>query len=65
MEAGFVREKNATNIILKNILDCFTGVIVYYLFGYALANDLQGGVIGQGKFAGKDFTDNDYLKWIF
>lgn len=65
MEAGFVKQKNATNIILKCILGCFTGVIVYYICGYAFATDLNGGVIGKCKFVGMQYEDIDYLRWIF
>lgn len=46
LEAGSVRQKNTSNIILKNVVDIFMGVIIFYICGYALMHDLEGGVIG-------------------
>merc|ERR1719440_2322921 len=37
LEAGAIREKNAKNIMLKNLMDACIGGMVYYLFGWALA----------------------------
>ncbi len=39
LEAGTVRAKNSSNILLKNLLDTYVGAIVYYLVGYAIANN--------------------------
>ncbi|CBY38981.1 unnamed protein product [Oikopleura dioica] len=36
-EAGAVRAKNVTNILLKNFLDALIGMIVYWAVGYAFA----------------------------
>ena len=65
LEAGAVRTKNSSNILLKNMLDTYIGAIVYYLIGYGLANDAQGGIIGSGKFASKNFSEHEYLIWIY
>jgi Amt family ammonium transporter len=46
LEAGTVRSKNSSNILLKNLLDTYVGSIVYYLIGYGLANNAEGGIIG-------------------
>jgi Amt family ammonium transporter len=64
LEAGTVRSKNSSNILLKNLLDTYVGAIVYYLIGYGLANDAKGGIIGQYHFASTNFSETDYLKWI-
>uniref|UniRef100_A0A183CPC2 Ammonium transporter n=1 Tax=Globodera pallida TaxID=36090 RepID=A0A183CPC2_GLOPA len=37
LEAGAVRSKNCTNIIIKNVLDSLLGVIAYATVGWALA----------------------------
>lgn len=65
LEAGTVRTKNSSNILLKNMLDTYVGAISYYLIGYGIANNAQGGVIGKAQFASKDFTQKDFLDWIY
>ncbi|KAL3074246.1 hypothetical protein niasHS_015076 [Heterodera schachtii] len=37
LEAGAVRSKNCTNIIIKNVLDSLLGIIAYAAVGWALA----------------------------
>ncbi len=64
LEAGTVRAKNSSNILLKNLLDTYVGAIVYYLVGYAIANNAEGGIIGHYHFASIGFSEDDYLKWI-
>lgn len=66
VEAGFVRSKNTTNILMKNVLDCSIGAIAFFLVGWAFAygaSDSSNGFIGLGNFALNDFTD--YSGWIF
>jgi Amt family ammonium transporter len=66
VEAGFVRSKNTTNILMKNVLDCCIGSIAFFLVGWAFAygvSDSTNGFIGLGNFALNDFSD--YSSWIF
>jgi Amt family ammonium transporter len=66
VEAGFVRSKNTTNILMKNVLDCSVGAIAFFFVGWAFAygdSDSSNGFIGLGNFALNDFTD--YSGWIF
>jgi len=65
LECGAVRSKNATNILLKNILDSFLGFMIYWIIGYALA-------FGEGNaFAGDEYwclaylPDNLYANFFF
>ena len=37
LEAGAVRSKNVTNILLKNFLDLLIGIVVYWAVGFAFA----------------------------
>ncbi len=46
-------------------MDIFIGVLVFYVCGYALMHELDGGVIGKGKFLGLGFKSEDYLNFLF
>lgn len=67
VEAGFVRAKNVTNILMKNILDCSMGAIAFYAVGWGIAYGVSGaesnGFAGDGHFFLKGF--DDYAGWIF
>ena len=43
LQAGTVRTKNSSNVLLNNLLDNYIGAIIYYLVGYGLANNSGGG----------------------
>ena len=51
LEAGMTRQKNAANIIGKNLLTIALGTVVYYVVGYAfMYGDSIGGFIGSTGF---------------
>ncbi len=52
LETGSIRAKNTSNILLKSCVDIFTGVIAFFFIGYGMMNNLNGGLIGTGPFAG-------------
>ena len=37
LEAGFVRVKNTTNILMKNVMDASLGILVYWAVGFGRA----------------------------
>mmetsp|Transcript_8387 Transcript_8387/g.7771 ORF Transcript_8387/g.7771 Transcript_8387/m.7771 type:complete len:84 (+) Transcript_8387:2-253(+) len=39
LETGSVRMKNIQNVLLKNVIDTFTGAIAFYVSGYAFLNN--------------------------
>ncbi|MTV25666.1 ammonium transporter [Nitriliruptoraceae bacterium ZYF776] len=52
LEAGMTRQKNAANIIGKNLMTLTLGVITYYVIGYGIMyGDLIAGFIGSNGFA--------------
>ena len=73
VEVGSVRQKNASNILIKNLFDAVAGALFFWLLGYGFAFGQQGdkgGFIGSDPevFAGKGFDTSEtdhYLQWIF
>ena len=71
LEAGSVRAKNNTNILIKNLLDGAIGGIVYWAVGYGLAfgDDVSPGGSGGNPVIGtQNFFltgDPDYTRFFF
>jgi len=58
VETGLTRAKNASNIIMKNLMDFAIGSIVFFVVGYAFMFGAdQGGFIGFSGFLGQDTVD--------
>lgn len=68
VEAGFIRSKNVTNILMKNVLDVSIGAIAYWAVGFGLAYGTTE-FIDIKFFGGGDFfpggEDFDYATWYF
>ena len=70
VEAGFVRSKNAGNVLMKNLMDFALGAIAFYIIGYGLLMGADKfGIIGWSDFA--PFWKFDaagqwnYVLWFF
>ncbi|CAI2356900.1 unnamed protein product [Caenorhabditis sp. 36 PRJEB53466] len=68
LEAGAVRSKNTTNILIKNLLDSCIAIVGYWALGWAFAfgdcpNDIIGLFIGYSQFFLANFTN--YPKFFF
>lgn len=51
LEAGMTRQKNAANIVGKNLMTITAGIVTYYAIGWGLMYGTQaGGVIGTDMF---------------
>jgi Amt family ammonium transporter len=51
LEAGFVRSKNALNIIMKVFMDCTVGILGYFAVGFAVMYGIdKAGLIGWSGF---------------
>ena len=65
LEVGSIHPKNMSNILIKNLVDTFLGALAYYIIGYAVANDAQGGLIGNGQTFCIGLERDRYLAWMF
>ncbi|KAJ9592291.1 hypothetical protein L9F63_001187, partial [Diploptera punctata] len=65
LEAGSVRSKNTTNIIMKNIMDIFISSVAYWLVGYALAHGNGSSVVGLTYWAGIGLPADKRAHWFF
>jgi Amt family ammonium transporter len=69
VEAGFIRAKNACNILTKNFLDYCVASVMFFLVGYALMFGAGNGFIGLKGF-GMSGADNPsgvptFAFWLF
>jgi len=46
VEAGMIRAKNTTNVLMKNLLDFCFASLGFYIFGYAIAYGTEGLIVG-------------------
>jgi Amt family ammonium transporter len=70
VEAGFTRQKNTANILMKNLMDFSIGSLLYWIIGFGLMyGDSIGGLIGSPDlfFMSDGFGDNyaDYADLFF
>ena len=50
VEAGLVRAKNASNVLMKNVVDFGFATLAYFMFGYAIMYGSEGTLIGTGSW---------------
>jgi ammonium transporter, Amt family len=61
VEAGFTRQKNTANILMKNLMDFSIGAIVFWLVGYTIMyGESIGGLIGKPVLFFNDNGVGDY-----
>jgi Amt family ammonium transporter len=68
VETGLTRAKNATNIIMKNLMDFCIGSIVFWLIGWGFmyGTDKLGGFIGFSDFLKGPASDPKFYRdWFF
>lgn len=71
VEVGFTRGKNSLNILMKNVVDCCTGAVVFFIVGFAIMfGTSQGGFTGSSGFflsgaENFDFGVPTMVFWVF
>ncbi|XP_033102659.1 putative ammonium transporter 1 [Anneissia japonica] len=65
LEAGSVRSKNTTNILIKNFLDVCIGSVFYWAVGYAFAYGPGNKFIGTDWFFMKNMPTEQVDDWFF
>ncbi len=68
VEAGFCRAKNATNLMMKNLLDFVMGTLAFWAIGYAIliGKDWHGLIGTSGFFlAGDGYDVQNYLTFFW
>ncbi len=68
VETGLTRAKNATNIIMKNLMDFCLGSIAFWMLGWGLmyGTSMLGGFVGFSDFFRGTMEDvNYYRDWFF
>lgn len=66
LEAGSVRAKNTSSILLKNIVDAAIGVIMFFVCGYAFAyGDKSNLFLGYEYFFLAHLPDKRYVDFFF
>ena len=65
VEIGTIKRTNNTDLFLKSIIVMAVSSLTFFLFGYGLATDAEGGLLGQTHFAGLSYQYHDYAKWLY
>ncbi|MBN2508679.1 MAG: ammonium transporter [Spirochaetales bacterium] len=66
VETGLTRAKNASNIIMKNLMDFAAGAVIYWAVGWALMYGSSiGGIIGSDQFFLKGADATTFRDWMF
>ena len=65
VETGSIRVTNNTDVLIKNIMVMSVSSITFFVFGYGLATDIEGGILGQKHFIGQNYEFHDYAKWLY
>ena len=66
VETGLTRAKNASNILMKNLMDFSVGALAYWAVGWALMyGSSAGGFIGTDQFFLAGAESATYRDWFF
>jgi Amt family ammonium transporter len=66
VETGLTRAKNASNILMKNLMDFSAGAVVFWAVGWAIMYGTSaGGLFGTSQFFLADADSSLFRDWMF
>ena len=65
VEIGQVRKRNQMNMISMKFISLMVSAIIFYLMGYTMSNNANGGILGQYYNNYHDTTASDDLDWFY
>ena len=65
VETGLTRAKNASNILMKNLMDFSVGAIAYWAVGWAFMYGVSSGFIGTSQFFLVNADSSVFRDWMF
>lgn len=66
VETGLTRAKNASNILMKNLMDFSAGAVVYWAIGWAIMyGSSAAGLLGTNQFFLKGADSSMFRDWMF
>lgn len=64
MERSATRPHNSQFVLYRNTVNMCVAYFIFYLIGFGISTEAQGGIVGNGKAYGQDFESIDYTRWI-
>jgi Amt family ammonium transporter len=65
VEIGSIKTQNNSDLLLKNLLVMAISSAVFFLIGFGISTQAEGGLMGMSHFSGLDYTYTDYSKFLF
>jgi ammonium transporter, Amt family len=64
VERSATRPHNSYFVLYRNTVNLCVAYFIFYLVGYGVSTEAEGGIVGYGKSYGQNFTSLDYSRWI-
>jgi len=64
LEVGVSRKKHSRNVLIKNVEDTIICIMGFWLIGYSLSINAQGGFMGSALSFNQEQEHNYYIRWL-
>jgi Amt family ammonium transporter len=64
LEVGMSRKKHSRSVLLKNLVDVFICSFGFWLIGYSISIEAQGGFLGNTFSFNLEKDKNYYIRWL-